>query len=37
LRLGNPAARALPLLSAVARGDAGTVRLGPLDIEVAPS
>jgi Beta-ketoacyl synthase, N-terminal domain len=37
LRLGNPAARALPLLAAVARGDAGTVRLGSLDIEVAPS
>jgi hypothetical protein len=36
LRLGNPAARALPLLAAIARGDAGTIRLGGLDIEVAP-
>ncbi len=36
LRLGNPAARALPLLAAMARGDAGTIRLGEIDIEVAP-
>ncbi len=36
LRLGNPAARALPLLAAIARGDAGTIRLGEMNIEVAP-
>ncbi len=36
LRLGNPAARALPLLAAMARGDAGTIRLNGIDIEVAP-
>lgn len=35
LRLGNPAARTLPLLGAIARGDAGTIRLGRIDIEVA--
>ncbi len=36
LRLGNPAARALPLLAAVARGHAGTIRLSGLDIAVTP-
>jgi len=37
LRLGNPAARALPLLAALARGDAGTIHLGGVDIEVIPA
>jgi hypothetical protein len=37
LRLGNPAARALPLLAAMARGDAGTIRVGGIDIEVTPA
>jgi hypothetical protein len=36
LRLGNPAARALPLLAALARGDGGTVQLGGVEIEVGP-
>jgi Beta-ketoacyl synthase, N-terminal domain len=36
LRLGNPAARALPLLAAIARGDAGTIRLDGISIEVTP-
>jgi hypothetical protein len=36
LRLGNPAARALPLLATMARADAGTIRLGEIDIAVAP-
>ncbi len=37
LRLGNPAARALPVLAALARGDGGTIRLGEIDITVSPS
>ena len=37
LRLGNPAARALPVLAASARGDGGTIRLGEIDIMVSPS
>ena len=36
LRLGNPAARALPLLAALARGDVATIRLNGIDIEVTP-
>jgi hypothetical protein len=36
LRLGNPAARALPLLAAIARGDAATIRMGGIDIAVTP-
>jgi hypothetical protein len=36
LRLGNPAARSLPLLAAIARGDTGTIRLKGLDIGVVP-
>jgi hypothetical protein len=36
LRLGNPAARALPVLAAVARGDTDTIRLNGIDITVAP-
>jgi hypothetical protein len=37
LRLGNPAARALPLLAAIARRTAETVRLPGIDIEVTPA
>lgn len=37
LRLGNPAARALPLLAAIARGTADTIRLAGIDIEVTPA
>ena len=37
LRLGNPAARALPLLAAMARADACTIHLDELDIVVEPS
>lgn len=37
LRIGNPAARALPLLATLARGDAGTIRVGGLAIEVSPA
>lgn len=37
LRLGNPAARALPMLAAIARRDAGTIRVAGLDIAVAPT
>lgn len=37
LRLGNPAARALPLLVAMARGDAGTIHLNEIDVAVASS
>jgi hypothetical protein len=37
LRLGNPAARGLPLLEAIARADARSVRLSELDIAVMPS
>jgi Beta-ketoacyl synthase, N-terminal domain len=37
LRLGNPAARALPLLAALARGDAGTIYLGGAGIAVIPA
>jgi hypothetical protein len=36
LRLGNPAARALPVLAAIARGDTDTIRLNGIDITVAP-
>jgi hypothetical protein len=36
LRLGNPAARSLPLLAAIARGGAGAVHLDGIDIAVAP-
>jgi hypothetical protein len=36
LRVGNPAARALPVLAAIARGDAATIRLRSVDIAVAP-
>jgi hypothetical protein len=36
LRLGNPAARALPLLAAVARADAATIRLDGIDVAVTP-
>jgi hypothetical protein len=36
LRLGNPAARALPLLAALARGDAGMIRVSGLSIAVGP-
>jgi hypothetical protein len=34
LRLGNPAARALPLLAAMARGDAGMIHLNEIDVAV---
>ena len=37
LRLGNPAARGLPLLAAIARGNADTVRLDEIDVAVTPS
>jgi Beta-ketoacyl synthase, N-terminal domain len=36
LRLGNPAARGLPLLAAIARGDEGTIHLDGIDIAVLP-
>ncbi len=36
LRLGNPAARALPVLAALARGAVGTIRLGEIVITVSP-
>jgi hypothetical protein len=36
LRLGNPAARSLPLLAAIAQGCGGTIRLDDIDIAVAP-
>jgi hypothetical protein len=36
LRLANPAARALPLLAAMARGDAGVIHLNDIDVAVAP-
>jgi hypothetical protein len=36
LRLGNPAARGLPLLAAIARGDSATVRLDAVDVAVTP-
>jgi hypothetical protein len=36
LRLANPAARALPLLAAIARGDVGTIHLNEIDVAVAP-
>jgi hypothetical protein len=35
LRLSNPAARALPLLAAMARGDAGMIHLDEIDVAVA--
>lgn len=37
LRLGNPAARGLPLLASIARGDVGTIHLDGIDIAVAPA
>jgi hypothetical protein len=37
LRLGNPAARSLPLLAAVARRDVGTIHLDGVDIAVRPA
>jgi hypothetical protein len=37
LRLGNPAARALPVLAAIARGAAEMVRLAGIEIEVTPA
>ncbi len=37
LRLGNPAARAVPLLAAMARGDAATIRVSDIDIAVTPA
>jgi hypothetical protein len=37
LRLGNPAARSLPLLAAVARCDVGTIHLDGVDIAVRPA
>ena len=37
LRLGNPAARALPLLAAVARAVTATIHLDGLDITVSPA
>ena len=36
LRLANPAARALPLLAAIARRDTATIRLDGIDITVTP-
>jgi hypothetical protein len=35
LRLGNPAARGLPLLAAIALGEACTIRVGGIEIAVA--
>lgn len=37
LRLGNPAARSLPLLAAMARGEAGTIRVSGIRIAMAPA
>ena len=37
LRLGNPAARGLPLLAAIACGDGDTIRLDEIEIVVTPS
>jgi hypothetical protein len=37
LRLGNPAARSLPLLAAVGRRDVGTIHLDGVDIAVRPA
>ena len=37
LRLGNPAARGLPLLAAIARGNPGTIHLDGIDIAVTPA
>ena len=37
LRLGNPAARGLPLLEAIACAEARSIRLSDLDIAVLPS
>jgi hypothetical protein len=37
LRLGNPAARGLPLLAAFARGDEGAIRLDGIDVAVSPA
>jgi hypothetical protein len=37
LRLANPAARALPLLAAMARSDARMIHLNEIDVAVAPS
>jgi hypothetical protein len=36
LRVGNPAARALPVLAAIASGDTATIRQRSVDIAVAP-
>ncbi len=36
LRLGNPAARGLPLLAVIASGEAGTIHIGGTDIVIAP-
>ena len=36
LRLGNPAARALPLLAAIARGDTATIRVDGIEMTVTP-
>jgi hypothetical protein len=37
LRLANPAARALPLLAAMARGNGGMIHLNDIDVAVAAS
>jgi hypothetical protein len=37
LRLGNPAARGLPLLAAIVRDDAGLLHFDGVDVAVAPS
>ena len=37
LRMANPAARALPLLAAMARGDVGMIHLNEIDVAVATS
>jgi Beta-ketoacyl synthase, N-terminal domain len=37
LRLGNPAARGLPLLATIAHGDGGIVHLDGIDIAVTPA
>ena len=36
LRLGNPAARALPLLAAIARAEAATIHLHGMEVAVSP-
>jgi hypothetical protein len=36
LRLGNPAARSLPLLAALARCESVKLSLGPLRVELTP-